>query len=127
MTVVHRCERHGVCAELTGASRAPPDASGTTPATRIAGAVGEARPFDHPHRWRHAYAQRGWLAMGFADPPSCWLGQIGALLETLCSILEHLHFLERDQAATHHFIQLWEEFADFGFGIDNLDDDRQIK
>jgi hypothetical protein len=70
---------------------------------------------------------------GFRGPDHLYLGflrqlaQIRALLETLCAIVQHLHLLERDEAATHQFIKLWEEFRHFSFGIDNLDDDRQIK
>lgn len=104
--LVHRLERLSLCRNDRGVQ-------GAVRAIRIAAPNGQARNGREPLTTR---AER-----------IAWLAQIGALLETLCAILEDLHLLECDEAATHHFVELREEFGDFGFGIDNLDDDRQIK
>jgi hypothetical protein len=43
------------------------------------------------------------------------------------AVLQHLQFFQRDEAAIHHPIENGQEFVDLGFGIHDLDHQRQIE
>lgn len=47
----------------------------------------------------------------------------GVLLTfALIPIADHLHFLDRNQSATHHFIKCGQECVDLFIGVDDFDD-----
>jgi hypothetical protein len=43
------------------------------------------------------------------------------------AVLQHLQFLQRDEAAIHHPIENGQEFVDLGFGIHDFDHQGQIE
>ena len=48
--------------------------------------------------------------------------QTSSLPETFCAVLQHLHLLQRDEAACHHRIQHRQEVVDLRLGVHNLYD-----
>src|SRR5882724_772481 len=42
------------------------------------------------------------------------------------AVLQHLHLLQRDQAAAHHAVEDRQELVDLLLALDDLDDDRQV-
>lgn len=74
--------------------------------------------------------RRDFCLRGFR-PSCCGAGrrialESAAFLQTVASVLKHLHLLECDKAARDHLVEHRKEFIDLGFAIDNFDDDRQV-
>ena len=52
-----------------------------------------------------------------------WLGVSGLIV----AVLQHLQFLQRDEAAIHHSVKNGQEFIDFFLGIHDFDHQGQVQ
>src|SRR6516162_1122372 len=61
-----------------------------------------------------------------APRSECEPSKTRPILQALFAVLQHLHLLQRDEAAGHHAIEYRQELVDLRLRVYNLDDDGKV-